>query len=66
MYRMTIIPVRLPLKVKNIILKEGGHKALTPTYVFLEDNQAFNGLDIVFELVDEPNRGWIESARNPR
>ena len=63
---MTIVPVRLPLKVKNIILKEGGHKALTPTYVFLEDSQVFKSLDVKFDIVDKPKRGWIESARNPR
>ncbi|KAM4707174.1 chondroitin sulfate proteoglycan 4-like [Discoglossus pictus] len=59
-----IIPILIPLEVKNITLIEGASKALTEEYLKIP-NTHFAGLNCEFILSDPPKNGYVENMRFP-
>ncbi|XP_068105503.1 chondroitin sulfate proteoglycan 4-like isoform X3 [Hyperolius riggenbachi] len=59
-----IIPIRIPLEVQNITVKEGASKALTPEVLYIP-SKYFQDFSSEFLLIDPPEHGYIENTRFP-
>ncbi|XP_070542847.1 chondroitin sulfate proteoglycan 4-like [Ptychodera flava] len=63
-FEIDIIPDIIPLRVKNIEVREGGSKALTEKYVKV-NNKHIKNSPVDFLIVKQPTRGRIEHTRMP-
>ncbi|XP_061623484.1 chondroitin sulfate proteoglycan 4 [Phyllopteryx taeniolatus] len=59
-----IIPRRIPLKVSNFTVDEGGYKALTKEILEVT-NRHFAGINFLFNVTEPPHHGHIEHSRHP-
>ncbi|XP_030623766.1 chondroitin sulfate proteoglycan 4-like [Chanos chanos] len=64
MVAVDIIPLRIPIEVSNLTLKEGSSMALNKDIIKVTSHH-FSGFDFLYHLTEAPLHGHIEHSRIP-